>query len=102
MDIKTLAFETENGLVEGVQTKWDGFNILMITGTKGFLACPAIDIEKCNRYGQAAGIVESSPERPIGTLENMAERKIVEINDNARQLGMQVGMKAREAFALIA
>jgi len=74
MEIVTRTFETDNGLVEGVQTKWQGFNILIVTGGKGFLACPAIDVEACQRYEVACAIVES----------------IVE--------GMDVG----EAFALIA
>jgi len=47
MEVYTKAFQTPNGLVEGVQTKWSGFNILLVTGSKGFLACPAIDVEAC-------------------------------------------------------
>ena len=45
MEINTKTFETPNGLVEGVQTKWTGFNILLVTGSKGFLVCPAIDVD---------------------------------------------------------
>ena len=36
MDIITKSYETKNGLVEGVQVKWQGFSILLVTGSKGF------------------------------------------------------------------
>ena len=77
MEVHTRTFETPNGLVEGVQTRWPGFNVLMVTGSKGFLACPAIDVEACERYGVAAALVESTPDNPIGTLERFPHRKIV-------------------------
>ena len=102
MEVHTKTYETPNGLVEGVQTKWPGFNVLMVTGSKGLLACPAIDVEACERYGVAAALVESTPENPIGTLERFAHRKIVNANPKARALGITEGMSATDAFALIA
>lgn len=102
MEVHRKTYETPNGLVEGVQTKWSGFNILMVTGPRGFLACPAIDVEACQRYGVAAALVESTPDNPIGTLERFPHRKIIEVNEKARDLGIAVGMEAVEAFALIA
>jgi uncharacterized protein YunC (DUF1805 family) len=85
MEIHTKTYQTPNGPVEGVQTKWAAFNILLVTGPKGFLACPAIDVDACRRYGVAAGLVESTPDNPIGTA-----------------LGITEGMDVTEAFALIA
>lgn len=102
MDIHTKVYETPAGLVEGVQTKWAGFNILLAAGAKGFLACPAIDVEACQRYGVAAAIVESTPDNPIGTLERFPNRKITKANAKAKALGIKEGMQASDAFALIA
>ena len=102
MEINTKTYQTPNGLVEGVQTKWAGFNILLVTGSKGFLACPAIDIDACEGYGAAAAIVESTPDNPIGTLERFADRKVIKANTKAKALGIQEGMNAADAFALIA
>ncbi|TFG48893.1 MAG: DUF1805 domain-containing protein [Candidatus Brocadiia bacterium] len=101
MEIYTKTFETPNGPVEGVQTKWEGFNLLMVTGPKGFLACPAIDVDACQGYGVAAAIVESSPENPIRTLERFPNRKIRKTNAHAKALGITEGMDVTEAFALI-
>jgi uncharacterized protein YunC (DUF1805 family) len=101
MEVHTRTYQTPNGPVEGVQTKWPGFNILLVTGSKGFLACPAIDVDACQRYGVAAAIVESTPENPIGTLERFADRKVTKANENARSLGIKEGMDVSDAFALI-
>ena len=101
MEVYTKTFQTPNGLVEGVQTKWAGFNILLVTGSKGFLACPAIDVDACQRYGVAAAIVESTPDNPIGTLERFRNRNITKANAKAQTLGIKEGMTVNDAFALI-
>ncbi len=102
MEVNTKTFQTPNGLVEGVQTKWTGFSILLVTGSKGFLACPAIDVDACERYGVAAAIVESTPDNPIGTLERFPDRKVTKINIKAKALGIKEGMDVNDAFTLIA
>jgi uncharacterized protein YunC (DUF1805 family) len=102
MEIQTKTYQTPNGPVEGVQTKWAGFNILFVTGPKGFLACPAIDVDACQRYGVAAALVESTPDNPIGTLERFPNRKVTEVNEKAKALGITEGMNVTDAFALIA
>ena len=102
MEIHTKTFETPNGPVEGVQTKWTGFNILLVAGAKGFLACPAIDVDACERYGVAAALVESTPDNPIGTLERFPNRKVTKTNAKARALGIKENMNVNDAFALIA
>ena len=102
MEINTKTYQTPNGLVEGVQTKWSGFNILLVAGSKGFLACPAIDVEACERYGVAAALVESTPDNPIGTLERFDDRKVTKINAKAKELGIKEEMSVTDAFALIA
>ena len=102
MEVYNKIYQTPNGTVEVIQTKWTGFSILVATGSKGFLACPAVDVEACQRYGKACAIVESTPDNPIGTVERFANRKITKINEKARQLGIVEGMDVIEAFALIA
>ena len=102
MEINTKSFQTPKGMVEGVQTRWEGFNILLVTGSKGFLACPAIDVAACARYGVAAALVESTPDNPIKTLERFPNRKVTKVNEKAKALGLKEGMDVTEAFALIA
>jgi uncharacterized protein YunC (DUF1805 family) len=102
MEVHTKTFETPNGLVEGMQISWPGFGILLVTGSKGFLACPAFDADVCEGYGAAAAIVESTPDNPIGTLERFPDRKIIKANAKAKALGIKEDMAVSDAFALIA
>ena len=102
MQVHTKTFQTPNGIVEGVQAKWIGFNILLVTGSKGFLACPAIDVDACEGYGVAAAIVESTPDNPIGTLERFPDRKVTKANAKAQALGIEAGMTVSDALDLIA
>jgi len=102
MEIHTKTFQAAGGMVEGVQTKWSGFNILLVAGNKGFLACPAIDVDACQRYGVAAAIVESTPDNPIGTLERFPNRKVTKANAKAKALGIKEDMQVADAFPLIA
>ena len=102
MEVHTKTYQTPKGTVEGIQVKWSGFNVLLVAGTKGFLACPAIDVDACERYGVAAALVESTPANPIGTLERFPDRKITKINAKAKALGIKEAMNVADAFALIA
>ena len=87
---------------DGFRLKFCCFAILIVTGSKGFLACPAIDVDACQRYGVAAALVESTPQNPIGTLDRFPNRKVTRVNEKAKALGLREGMDATEAFALIA
>lgn len=102
MEVQTKTYQTTNGLVQGLQAKWTGFNILLAAGSKGFLACPAIDVDACQSYGVAAAIVESTPDNPIGTLERFSNRKVTKANEKAKAIGIKEGMGVTEALALIA
>lgn len=102
METITKKFETKNGPVEGIQVKWEGFNILLVAGKRGFLGCPVFDMEAIDRYKAAAAIVESSPDNPIGNLERFPDRKIMKVNKKAAELGITVGMDVAKAFELLA
>ncbi len=102
MDTIIKKYETTNGHVEGICVKWEGFSILLVAGPKGFIACPAIDVDACQGFGKAAAIVESSADNPIGTVDRLCERKITKANTHAQNLGIQKGMIAKDVFPLIA
>jgi uncharacterized protein YunC (DUF1805 family) len=102
METITRSYETPNGLVEGIHIKWQGFALLLVTGTKGFLVCGAFDLEAINSFGGASAMVESTPDNPIGTLERFPNRNITKVNEKAEALGITPGMDVKKAFELIA
>lgn len=101
MEIFTKTYETSKGLVEGVQVKWEGFHILLVTGKKAFLACGVFDLDAIESFGAAAAIVESTPQNPVGNLDKFPNRKIKKVNSKAQELGIKVGMDVTEAFELL-
>lgn len=102
MQILTKTYQTPKGLVEGVQVKWADFSILLAAGSKGFLACGVFDLEAIDSFGQAAAILESTPDNPIGNLERFGNRKVARTNEKAKTLGIKPAMDVTDAFALIA
>jgi uncharacterized protein YunC (DUF1805 family) len=101
MDIFTKSYQTSKGLVEGIQVKWEGFHILLVSGKKAFLACGVFDLEAIENFGAAAALVESSPENPVGNLDKFPNRKIKKANAKAEALGVKAGMEVTEAFELL-
>ena len=102
MEVLRKTYETRRGPVEGVQVKWDGFGILLVTGKKAFLTCGVFDLKAIDAFGGAAAIVESTPGNPIGNLERFPLRKISAVNSRAEALGIKIGMDVNEAFEIIA
>lgn len=102
MEIVRKTFQTDNGIVEGVQVKSGVFSILLVGGAKATLVCGAFDVEKMDGFNMPAAIVESTPANPIGTLERFPDRTILKANRKAQALGIAEGMDVRRAFELIA
>ncbi|MDD5085935.1 MAG: DUF1805 domain-containing protein [Candidatus Omnitrophica bacterium] len=100
MSIKaiTKSFPVSKGLVEGAKLEWESFSLLVLTAPKGFLACGIFDLDAIERFGLPCGIVESTPDNPIGTLERMVTRKVVKLNGKARALGIVEGESAISAL----
>jgi len=98
MDIYKKTYQTKNGPVEGVQVKWQGFSILLVTGAKAFLTCGVFDLSAIESFGAAAAIVESTPANPIGNLDRFPNRVVTKTNAKAEALGIHVGMPVLEAF----
>ena len=94
----TQSFMTGKGLVEGVKLEWETFSLLLVSAPQGFLACGIFDIHAINEYGRAAGLVEGSPENPIGTLERFMERRVAAVNQKASDRGVTEGMSVRKAL----
>ena len=91
-------FQTQKGSVEGVKLQWEDFSLLIVVAPKGFLACGIFDLDALDRFGKSAGIVESGPDNPIGTLERFMERKVVVRNKGAERLGITCGEAASTAL----
>ena len=69
--------------------------LLIIKGSRGFLGCGYINVETCNKTGEACGIVTG-----VKTHDAMLDAEIKAVSTEAARLGVRVGMKGKEALAI--
>ena len=69
--------------------------LLIIKGSKGFLACGYINVETCNKTGEACAIVTG-----VKTHDEMLHAEIKAVSTEAARLGIRVGMKGEEALEI--
>jgi len=72
-----------------------GLPLLIVKGSKGFLACAYIAVDTCNKTGEACAIVSG-----VKTHEDMLEKEVQAVSEKAAALGAGVGMKGREVLEL--
>ena len=81
MSIETLRFELKRPL-------------LVMKGTKGFLACGYINPETCNKTEVACAIVSG-----VNDFEDMKKASIVAVSKAAEAMGIKVGDTGESALA---
>ncbi len=90
--VKTL----ENGLVGIEIILPNSPPLVIIRGRKGFVMCGYLDINVTNKLGLIAARVVG-----VKSIEEMLEKKIVNVTSKARELGIKEGMKVKEILELI-
>ena len=71
--------------------------LIIIKGSKGFLACGYIDIATADQLNEAAAIV-----RGVNTFFDMTHASVQKVSPEAERIGVKVGMTGREALAILA
>lgn len=69
--------------------------LLVITGSRGTLACGYVSLEALNKLGDAAAIV-----RGVSDFEQMLQASVQDVSEAAAALGVSVGMTGAEALDL--
>ena len=69
--------------------------LLIIKGSKGFLGCGYINVETCNKTGEACAIVSG-----VKTHDDILNAEIKAVSIEAAKLGVRIGMKGKEALAI--
>ena len=72
--------------------------LLVIKEENGFLACAYIDVETCNKLGEACAIVSG-----VNNYDDMKIAKVIKASEAAQKLGVMVGdtgSVALEKFSL--
>jgi uncharacterized protein YunC (DUF1805 family) len=69
--------------------------LLIIKGAKGFLGCGYINVETCNKTGEACAIVTG-----VKTHDEMLHAEVKAVSGAAERLGVRAGMKGKEVLEI--
>ncbi|GGZ61040.1 YunC family protein [Paraglaciecola chathamensis] len=70
--------------------------LLTVQGSKGLLACAYVDVQTCEKTGEACAIVSG-----VKTHEDMLQRPVSQVSKAARQLGVEKGMSGAQALNIL-
>jgi uncharacterized protein YunC (DUF1805 family) len=73
-----------------------GLPLLIIKGSKGFLACGYINVETCEKTGEACAIVTG-----VKNHDDMLNAEVKAVSAEAARLGVRLGMKGKEVLEIL-
>lgn len=97
MELYVDNLETAKGTVQACQLKWSKSWLFVVDAPKGSIVCGSFDIEALSGFGLAAAQIVPEPDNPAHNIEEFVERKITDVNAQAAEAGVEVGMSVKEA-----
>jgi uncharacterized protein YunC (DUF1805 family) len=85
--------QLENGCALGLRFEMQKYPLLVIRAEKGFLMCGYLNVSAAESLGDAAAKVKG-----VQNFEDMLKAQIVEVTQQARELGIEPGMTGKEAL----
>jgi uncharacterized protein YunC (DUF1805 family) len=91
----------QNGAAIGVSHRWHRGQYCSIFTKAGIVGCGIYDMRTPSEFGQAIAIARGTPSHPLVEPEDLLDAQIVDATEPAKQLGVKIGMKGREAVELL-
>lgn len=73
-----------------------GSKLMLIKGSKGFLACGYINLQTAEKLGHAAAIV-----RGVASFDDMLNASVCELSESAKNLGVEAGISGAKALQIL-
>ncbi len=70
--------------------------LILVKGSRGFIACGYLDIDAANKVGAAAATIKG-----VNSVKELLDGAIVEATNKALKAGIKPGMKGRDALEKI-
>ena len=90
-----------NGCAIGISNRWQKGQYCTILTEAGLVGCGIYDVKTAAEFGQAVAIARGTPQHPLVNPEDLLDAKIVEATPQAKELGIQIGMKGKDAVELL-
>jgi uncharacterized protein YunC (DUF1805 family) len=91
----------KNGCAIGISNRWQKGQYCTILTEAGLVGCGIYDVKTAAEFGQAVAIARGTPEHPLVDPEDLFDAKIVDATPQAKDLGIQIGMKGKDAVELL-
>ena len=83
----------EEGEFEYIKVTFGNAPLLILRGSKGYLACSYIDLDTANIVKDAVARVKG-----VKNISDMLNATIIGVSDKAYELGVREGMKGKDAL----
>jgi uncharacterized protein YunC (DUF1805 family) len=90
-----------NGCAIGISNRWKQGQYCSILTSTGIVGCGIYDVKTAGEFGQVIAIAKGTPENPLVNPEDLFEAKIVDMTPRASELGVEIGMRGRDAVELL-
>lgn len=85
--------ELGNGSAIGLKFDMEHAPLLVIRARKGFVMCGYLDVNIANKLGDVAVRVTG-----VNSFEDVLNAKAVDVSEAAKDIGITIGMQAKEAL----
>jgi uncharacterized protein YunC (DUF1805 family) len=83
--------ELDKGQAEGFRIDLDNAPLILVKAKRGYVMCGYLNINAANKLGDIAGRVTG-----VKSFEDVLNAEILEISDNAKKVGLTVGINGRD------
>src|SRR5438552_16252913 len=91
----------KNGCAICISNRWQKGQYCTILTEAGLVGCGIYDVKTAAEFGQAVAIARGTPQHPLVDPEDLFDARIVDATPQAKDLGIQIGMKGKDAVELL-
>ncbi|MFQ5975228.1 MAG: YunC family protein [Candidatus Hydrothermarchaeales archaeon] len=91
MIVENIALK--NGTAIGLKFELQKAPLILINANKGFVMCGYLNMDVAERLGDIACKVSG-----VSNFDEVLDAEVIELTENARQMGIHTGMNGKEAL----
>ncbi|MDP8011450.1 MAG: YunC family protein [Thermoplasmata archaeon] len=81
----------KNEVALGIKIQLDKAPLILIRAKNGYIMCGYLNMDSANKLGDIAGKITG-----VNDFQEMLEKKVIEISEKAKELGIEPGITGRE------
>jgi len=95
-EVRDIKFKENVGTAISQKDAVSGKSLIAIFGSNGFIMCGLLDMNAADKLGMVAAKVSG-----VNSIDELLEKKVVAITNNAEKLGVSLGISGLEALEIM-